>query len=168
MPWFWDLISSIGSDPCQAPSTKDLVTQPFDGLLQQNLRNLNLHAWLLEPLPFRNKGSLKKCSSDFQPEPFTNHSGPFLSNGVSQTRCHDPKWTREYSDSSCSSSSTRWVRTQISLSVLTVHSGRVCTKKKRGRVFCLGLVDLTISLVTLITNQSFWEFPLFSYPPSTG
>ena len=91
MPWFWDLVSSNGSDPFQAPSTKDLVTQPFDGL-HRNLRNLNLHAWLLEPLPFRNKGSLKKWQqelrllTDSQLEPFTNHSGPFLSNGVSQTR----------------------------------------------------------------------------------
>ena len=63
---------------------KDLVTQPFDGLLHRNLRNLNLRAWLLEPLPFRNKGSLKKWQqelkllTDSQPEPFTNQSGPFL------------------------------------------------------------------------------------------
>ena len=60
MPWFWDLVNSVGSDPFQASYTKDLVTQPFDRLLHWNLRNLNLHVWLLEPLPFRNKGSMKK------------------------------------------------------------------------------------------------------------
>ena len=52
--------------PFQAPSTKDLVTQPFDRLLHRNLRNLNLHAWLLEPLPFRNKGSLKKWQQELK------------------------------------------------------------------------------------------------------
>ena len=31
--WFWDLVSSVGSDPFQASYTKDLVTQPFDGRL---------------------------------------------------------------------------------------------------------------------------------------
>ena len=92
MPWFWDLVSSIGTGPFQAPSTKDLVTQPFDGLLHQNLRNLNLHAWLLEPLPFKNKGSLKKWQqelkllTDSQPELFTNQSGSFLSKSVIQMR----------------------------------------------------------------------------------
>ena len=84
MPWFWDLVSSIGSDPFQAPSTKDLVTQPFDRFLHRDLRNLNLHAWLLEPLPFRNKGSLKKWQqelkliTDSQPEPFTNQWAVFV------------------------------------------------------------------------------------------
>ena len=92
MHWFWDLVSSVGSDPFQASYTKDLVTQPFDRRLHWNLRNLNLHAWLLEPLPFRNKGSMKKWRqelkllTDSQPEPFTNQSGPFLSKGVSQMR----------------------------------------------------------------------------------
>ena len=67
---------------------KDLVTQPFDGLLHRDLRNLNLHAWLLEPLPFRNKGSLKKWQlelkllTDSLPEPLTNQSRPFLSVGL--------------------------------------------------------------------------------------
>ena len=50
----------------QAPSTKDLVTRPFDGFLHQYLRNLNLHAWLLEPLPFRMKGSLKKWHQELK------------------------------------------------------------------------------------------------------
>ena len=54
--------------------------------------------------------------------------------------CHDPNWTQEYSDSnfsSCSSSSTRWVGTLISLSFLPVHLGRVCTKKKGGGGVCV-------------------------------
>ena len=46
----------------------------------------------IEPLPFKNKGSLTKWQlelrllRDSQSKPFTNQSGPFLSNGVSQTR----------------------------------------------------------------------------------
>ena len=60
MTWFGDLVSSVCSDPFQASYTKDLVTQPFDRLLHWDLGNLNLHVWLLEPLSFRNKGSMKK------------------------------------------------------------------------------------------------------------
>ena len=84
---------SISSDPLQAPTAKDLKTQPFNGPLHINLSNLNLHAWLLEPLPFKNKGSLMRWQQelrllkDSQPEPSINQSGPFLSNGVNQTRC---------------------------------------------------------------------------------
>ena len=71
---------------------RDLVTQPVNGLCHRNLSNLNLHAWLLEPLPSRNKVSRMKWQQELrllrkvQPEPFTNQSGPFLSNGVSRTR----------------------------------------------------------------------------------
>ena len=92
MPWFWDLVSLSVQIPFKLPLQKDLVTQPFNGLVHKNLSNLNLHAWLLEPLPFRNKGSLPKWQQelrllkDAQPEPFINQSGPFLSNGVTQTR----------------------------------------------------------------------------------
>ena len=63
---------------------KDLLTQPFVRLLHRILRNLNLDAWLLEPLPFRNKGSLKKWQQDLklltdsQPEPLTNQVGHFV------------------------------------------------------------------------------------------
>ena len=60
MPWFWDLVNLSVQIPFQLPLQRDLVTQPFNGLLHRNLRNLNLHAWFLEPLPFRNKGSLTK------------------------------------------------------------------------------------------------------------
>ena len=66
--------------------------QHFNGLVHKNLNNLNLHAWLLEPLPSRNKGSLAKWQQelrllkDAQPEPFINQSGPFLSNGVTQNK----------------------------------------------------------------------------------
>ena len=92
MPWFWDLISLSIQIPFSLPLQRNLVTQPFNGLLHRNLSNLNLHAWLLEPLPSRNKGSLMKWQQELrlfreaQPEPFTNQSRPFLSNGVTQTR----------------------------------------------------------------------------------
>ena len=92
MPWVWDLVTLSVQIPFRLPLQKDLVTQPVSGLLHRNLSNLNLHAWLLEPLPFKNKDSLTKWQhklrllKDSQPEPFTNQSGPFLSNGVNQTR----------------------------------------------------------------------------------
>ena len=39
------------------------MTQPVNGLVHNNLSNLNLHAWLLEPLSFRSKGSLKEVAA---------------------------------------------------------------------------------------------------------
>ena len=60
MPWFWDLVELSVQIPFRLPLQKDLVTQPFNRLPHRNLSNLNLHAWLLEPLPFKNKGSLMK------------------------------------------------------------------------------------------------------------
>ena len=89
MPWFWALVSLSCQIPFRLPLQRDLVTQPFNGLPHSNL---NLHAWLLEPLSFKSKGSLMKWQQklrllrDYQPEPFTNQSGPFLSNGANQTR----------------------------------------------------------------------------------
>ena len=89
---FWDLVSLSVQIPFMLPLQKDLVIQPFNGLPHRNLTNLNLHAWLLEPLPFRDRGSLMKLQQelkllrDFQPEPYTKQSGSFLSNGVNQTR----------------------------------------------------------------------------------
>ena len=81
MPWFWDLVNLSAQIPFRLPLQGNLVTQPFNGLPHRNLSNLNLHAWLLEPLPFRNKGSLTKWQQelrlfrDSQPEPFINQSG---------------------------------------------------------------------------------------------
>ena len=55
----------------------DLVTQPFNGYPHRDLQNLNLQAWLLEPPPFRHKGSLTRWQQelrllkDHQPEPST-------------------------------------------------------------------------------------------------
>ena len=40
--------------PFRLPLQKDLVTQTFNGLPHRNLKNLNLHAWLLEPPSFKN------------------------------------------------------------------------------------------------------------------
>ena len=90
MPWFWDLVNLSVQIPFQLPLHKELVTQPLNGLLHKNLANLNLHVWLLEPRPFKSKGSLMKWQQELrllreaQPEPFINRSGPFLSNGVTQ------------------------------------------------------------------------------------
>ena len=92
MPWFWDLVSMSVQIPFSLPRQRDLVTQPFSGIPHRDLSNLNLHAWLLEPPSFKGKDSLAKWQHelrhlrDFQPEPSTNQSGPFLSNGVRKTR----------------------------------------------------------------------------------
>ena len=90
MPWFWDLVDLLVQIPFRLPLTRDLVTQPFNGLLHRNLSNL--HAWLLESLTSRNTGSLIKWQQELrllreaQPEPFTSQSGPFFVNGGSHTR----------------------------------------------------------------------------------
>ena len=83
MPWFWDLVNLSLQIPFQLPLPRNLLTQPFNGLVHRNLSNLNLHAWLLEPLPFMNKGSLRKWQQelkllgDSQPEPCANQMGHF-------------------------------------------------------------------------------------------
>ena len=87
VPWFWDLVTLLSQIPLTLPVQEDLVTQPFSGVHHRDLRNLNLHAWLLEPPPFRNRVSQNrwqqelKCLRDLQPEPSTSQSGPFLLNG---------------------------------------------------------------------------------------
>ena len=78
MPWFWDLVYLLAQIPFSLPQQGNQVAQPFNGLHHKNLNNLNLHAWFLEPLSFRNKGSLMKWQHEFrllrdsQPEPFTS------------------------------------------------------------------------------------------------
>ena len=92
MPWFWDLVDLSVQIPFTLPLTKDLVTQPFNGLVHRNLQNLNLHACLLEALPSGNTASLKRWQHELrlirggQPEPCTSQSGPYLSSGVNRTR----------------------------------------------------------------------------------
>ena len=90
--WFWDLVNLSVQVPFQLPLQKDLVSQPFNGVLHRNLSSLNLHAWLLEPVPSRNKVLLRKWQQelrllrDSQPEPCTSQSGPFLLNGATRIR----------------------------------------------------------------------------------
>ena len=92
MPWFWDLVDLSVQIPFTLPLTRDLVTQPFNGLVHRSLPNLNLHAWLLEALPSGNTASLKRWQQELrllrgvQPEPCTSQSGPYLSSGVNRTR----------------------------------------------------------------------------------
>ena len=92
MPWFWDLVNLSVQILFTLPLVKDLVTQPFNGLVHRNLGNLNLHDWLLEPLPSTNKVSLMRWQKELrllresQPEPCTSQSGPFLLSDVSHTR----------------------------------------------------------------------------------
>ena len=92
MPWFWDLIRLSSQIPFSLPLEKYLLTQPFNGLLHRNLNHLNLHAWLLEPRPSRDRDFLIKWQQELkllrevQPERFINQSGPFLLSGASPTR----------------------------------------------------------------------------------
>ena len=86
MPWFWDLVRLSVQIPFSLPLERDLVTQPFNGMVHRNLNNLNLHAWLLESLPSTNKVSLMRLLKEAQPELSTSKSGPFLLNGVSHMR----------------------------------------------------------------------------------
>ena len=88
----WDLVDLSVQIPFTLPLTRDLVTQPFNGLVHRSLPNLNLHAWLLEALPSGNTASLKRWQQELrllrgvQPEPCTSQSGPYLSSGVNRTR----------------------------------------------------------------------------------
>ena len=56
MPWFWDLVALSTQVPLRFPLQRDLVQQPFNGVLHRNLSNLNLHAWLLEPRVIQEQG----------------------------------------------------------------------------------------------------------------
>ena len=90
MPWFWDLVKLSVQIPFKLLLQKDLVTQPFNGLPHWNLSNLKLHAWLLEPLPFKNKGSLKKWQQELRllrdSQPRAIYKSQWSVFGVSQTR----------------------------------------------------------------------------------
>ena len=92
MPWFWDLVNLSVQVPFQLPLHQKLITQPFNGLIHRNLSNLNLHAWLLDPVSSRSKGSLTRWQQelrllrDAQPESYTSQSGPFLLNGATRIR----------------------------------------------------------------------------------
>ena len=96
MPWFWDLVNMSAQIPLLLPQVSNLITQPFNQCPHQDLPNLNLHAWLLEPLPSSKPGSRQKWQQELRllkdalPEPFMNQSGPFLSDGVRRIR-----WTSE-------------------------------------------------------------------------
>ena len=66
MPWFWDLISLSSQIPFSLPLERNLLTQPFSGLLHRNLNHLNLHAWLLEPRPSEDKVFLMKWQQELK------------------------------------------------------------------------------------------------------
>ena len=92
MPWFWDLVNLSVQIPFVLPLQPDLTIQSFNGQPHRDLKNLNLHAWVLEPPLFKHKGSLTKWQQElrllrgYQQEQSTSPSGPFLSNGASLTR----------------------------------------------------------------------------------
>ena len=92
MPWFWDLVEMTSQVPLCLPTIPNLLTQPFNQAPHDNLSNLNLHAWLLEPLVLENKDSLKRWRTELkhlkesQLGPCTKQSGPFLQDGVRTIR----------------------------------------------------------------------------------
>ena len=92
MPWFWDLVNMSVQIPLLLPQVSNLITQPFNQCPHRDLANLNLHAWLLEPLPSNKQVSLQKWQQELRllkdalPEPFMSQSGPFLSDGVRRIR----------------------------------------------------------------------------------
>ena len=92
MPWFWDLVAMSSQIPLCLPNLPNLVSQPFNQTLHRNLSNRNLHAWLLEPLQSRSRGSLRQWQHELrllredQPDPSMRQSGPFLQSGASVIR----------------------------------------------------------------------------------
>ena len=92
MPWFWDLVNMSVHIPLLLPQVANLLTQPFNLCPHRDLLNLNLHAWLLEPLPSSKQVSLQKWQQELRllkdalPEPSMSQSGPFLSDGARRIR----------------------------------------------------------------------------------
>ena len=92
MPWFWDLVRLSTQIPLLLPQVSNLITQPFNQCPHRDLPNLNLHAWLLEPLPSNRQGFLQKWQQELRllkddlPEPSMNQSGPYLSDGATRVR----------------------------------------------------------------------------------
>ena len=89
MPWFRDLVAMSSQIPLCLPSIPNVVSQPFNQVLH---RNLNLHAWLLEPQQSRSKASLRQWQHELrllkedQPDLSMRQSGPFLQSGASVIR----------------------------------------------------------------------------------
>ena len=84
MPWFWDLVTMSSQFPLCLPNIPNLVSQPFNQVLNRNLSNLNLHAWLLEPQLSRSKGSLRQWQHELRLlredklDQYIRQSGPFF------------------------------------------------------------------------------------------
>ena len=91
-PWFWDLVTMSTQIPLCLPNLANLLAQPFNQTLHRNLTNLNLHAWLLEPLQSKTRASLRQWQrelrllKDAQPEQSMRQNGPFLQSGASLIR----------------------------------------------------------------------------------
>ena len=66
MPWFWDLVTMSSQIPLSLPFLPNLLTQPFNQIPHQNLTNLNLHAWLLEPQQSRGRASLRQWQQELR------------------------------------------------------------------------------------------------------
>ena len=82
-------VVSDSSLPTQSSRPSDTAIQQGTS---QDLTNLNLHAWLLEPRQSRSRVSLAqwrhelRLLKEVQPEQSMRQNGPFLSNGVNQVR----------------------------------------------------------------------------------
>ena len=66
MTWFWDLVEMSSQIPLSLPHLPNLLSQPFNQTPHRSLTNLNLHAWLLEPLQSKNKASLRQWRQELK------------------------------------------------------------------------------------------------------
>ena len=66
MPWFWDLVEMPATVPLCLPLVPDLLTQPLNGSPHENLENLNLHVWLLEPPQLDGRDSLRQWQHELR------------------------------------------------------------------------------------------------------
>ena len=88
----WGRSHSIGSDPLQAPPSKGSGDTTLQWAPSQEPQQSESTCLAPRASAIQEKGSLTKWQhklrllKDSQPEPFTSQSGPFLSNGVNQTR----------------------------------------------------------------------------------
>ena len=92
MPWFWDLVELSSQILLRLPNWPNLLAQLFNGSLYMDLQNLNLHAWLLEPMLFGNRVCLTRWQQELKqlrdglPDLSMKQSDPFLFDAARQIR----------------------------------------------------------------------------------
>ena len=96
MPWFWDLVQLSTEIPLQLPVSMTLLKQSHKYVFNNNLQQLNLHAWCLGADSSKNKASLWRWQRELWPlsghqqKPSTSQSGPYLKNIAEKIRWISP------------------------------------------------------------------------------